>query len=221
MMANQQESYRQRARQRAIERALRASHPQADGPTSMTSYRQRLNRQRGLAGWFWDLEPDFFVSVNSNDPNFTYARGRTAIRELDALIDRHVLGRNWCEFHSPERTLIVAIPEWAGGELHYHLLVKLPPKAQQEFQMFRDFGRRLTKQIQRKKIFPKGDAKVDQLVGNGETVDSLNQLKAACYVAKDLWREDNASNVIVSNEFHPTRRVAPAGSGDQGGWATS
>lgn len=181
----------------------------------MASYRQRLDRQRGTANWFWDLEPDFLLSVNSNDQNYTYARGRTAIKKLGALIDRHVLGRNWYEFQSTERTLFVAVPEWAGGELHYHLLVKFPPKTQQDFQEFRGFGLRLTKQIQRKKMFPRGDAKVDQLVGHGETVDSLNQLKAACYVAKGLWREETASNIIISNEFHPTRRSAPAGSGDQ------
>jgi hypothetical protein len=196
----------ERARQREIRRRLYAYRPPANEYEPLTSYRHCLDRQRESARWLLDLDFDFWVSMNSNDSTFTFERGRIAVRKFGALVDHHLLGRRWQRFQSQERTFFVAVPEHADGELHYHILLKLPRKARQKFQRFQDFGQGLTRKLKRKRIFPRGDAKVDQLTGHGDVADLENQLKTVCYTAGDLWMEENWNNMIISSEFHLPRK---------------
>jgi hypothetical protein len=198
--------YCERARERAIARAFITNRPSADAHAALTSYGHCLNRQRQWAHFLWGSDFDFFVTINSNDSTFNYNRGRSAIKKFGALVDRQLLGRNWHKFSSDERTFFAAIPERAGGELHYHILLKFPPKAQHDTKSLQDFGRGFKRRIEHKRIFPRGDADVGQLTGHGELVDSGNQFKTTCYVAKDLWQEEISSNVILSNEFHLPRK---------------
>ena len=146
----------ERARRRAIERALHARRPTLDEFTSISGYAKRLERQRELAFWLWDHEFDWLVTINSNDPNSNYKRGRQALKKFDALIDRYFLGKHWCKIESGKRTLFFAVPEHGGGELHYHILLKFPRNARRDPCRLRNFIRCLSQKLQCKRIFSWG-----------------------------------------------------------------
>ena len=194
-----------RARLRAIERALHAKRPRSDEHASIGSYQKRLERQCALAGWLWDQEFDLKVTLNSNDIGFDYERGSEAIRKLGAFIDRCLLGKDWWAFKSRERTFFFAVPEHAGGELHYHVLLKLPPAARSNPHRLGKLRHRLTENLRKKRIFPHGDAHVEPLSGGAEIDNWLPQFKIACYVVKGLWHQEEWDNCIVSTQFHPEK----------------
>ena len=136
--ANTTEREQELARRRGIERMLHARHA-PDEPVTLNSYQRRLRRQRDLALWTADREFDLLISINSNSPNFTYDSGRTALRKFGALLDRCLLGKHWWRMPSKERTLFFAVPEFAGGELHYHISLRLPAKAREIRKEYRSF----------------------------------------------------------------------------------
>jgi hypothetical protein len=145
------------------------------------------------------------ISINSNSPNFTYDSGRVALRKFGALLDRCLLGKHWWRMPSKERTLFFAVPEFAGGELHYHISVRLPAKAQRDPNRVLKLRHGLTLQLRKKRIFPCGDADVKVLTEGTEIEVAWRQVNVACYVVKDLWRPDAWENCILSTEFHPVR----------------
>jgi len=118
----------QKARERAFERAFQAKSGTAEF-ASIRSYANRRKRQRALALWLFDKEFDLFITLNSNDPFLNYEQGRAALKKLGALLDHYFLGRKWWNYESNRRTYFVAIPEHGGGELHYHVLVRIPTNA--------------------------------------------------------------------------------------------
>src|SRR5579864_5093758 len=151
-----------RARRRAIDRVIRSKKiPKAS-----------LSRQRVLALWLLNQNCDWHLTINSNDPRFDHARGRVALKRLDALLDRRFLGKRWYKYPSSERTLFFAIPEYAGGEIHYHILVKLPLKARCNRAKALRFAKTLTGKIRQKQIFPCGDAHATALIGRNELESS-------------------------------------------------
>jgi hypothetical protein len=143
---------------------------------------------------------DLFMTVNSNDPRLTYGRGRIALRKLDAIMDRYFLGKRWCRFPSEQRTFFIAVPErGADGDLHYHLLVRIPPKLKTVSEKLKTVHRCINKRnLQRKKIFPRGDVHTRMLKRN----DLSAQVSVACYVVKRLWREESWANWMLSTELH-------------------
>lgn len=190
----------QKARERAIERAFQAK----GGPkefAGMASYAKRRKRQRELALWLWDQEFDFLLTINSNDPFLSYAGGRVALRKLGGLIDRYFLGKHWCKHESSKRTFFVAVPESRGGELHYHVLLRIPGRANKRnvCKLRAHLTQRL---VQHKRIFRRGDVDVQRITGINEVMDSGRQFKTACYVVKDLWDPEASEQWVISTEFH-------------------
>jgi hypothetical protein len=204
---NAHEALWKRARRTALERKLHGTRPRTGEYAAIDSYAQRVDRQRALAGWLWDQEFDLHITINSNDPRLGYGHGRDALKKFDALVDRYFLGKKWCRFDSNNRTLFFAVPEHGGGELHYHILMKLRPKARRDRKKLRRFIRLLTGLLKSKKIFPRGDAHVHRLTGRSEIEECDRQLLTACYVAKGLWREDDFSHCVLSSELHSGHRV--------------
>jgi hypothetical protein len=198
------EEYGLMARRRGLEMMLCARKPRADEDPSLDGYAMRLQRRRELAFWLSEREFDWMVTINPNDPRFDHKRGRTALKKFGALTDRYFLGKRWCRFKPSARTFFFAVPEHSGGELHYHLLLKLPTKAFRDSTRIRRFIRTLNGKLQSKRIVPRGDAHVLRLSGRGEIQDSLKQRDTVCYVAKGLWRSDDYDNCVLSTEFHPS-----------------
>jgi hypothetical protein len=190
-----------RPRRRAIERALHRKSQRPAESASIRSYPKRLERQRELAMWLVNYDFDYLLSINSNDVDFGYERGRGAVRKLDALLNRLFLGKNWYKSRTKDRVFMFAVPESAGGEIHYHILIKLPPKARANPRKRWNLGRGLTRKLRCKKIFPHGDAQLDRLSGHDEISDSLRQFDTICYVVKALWHSDSWDNCILSSEF--------------------
>jgi hypothetical protein len=192
------------ARRRGIERMLHARHTHVEESANLTSYQGRLRQQREFALWLVDREFDWMLTINTNSRDFAHQEGRTALRKLGALIDRCLLGVRWWRLPSAYRTFFVAVPETAGDELHYHILLRLPQKARLHPNRVWKLRRDLTAKLRRKRIFPSGDAQVT-MVNEGDAPDVLwSQFEIACYVAKDIWRSDNMDHYVLSTEFHPS-----------------
>lgn len=202
------EPFWKHARRRAVERMLYARLPSEHDRYSMWSYRERLARQRSLATWLWDQEFDCMVTINSNDPLFSFERGRFALKGFGALLDRYFLGKRWCEIESRQRTFFVAVPESAGGELHYHILLRFPPKPRRDSTQIARFMRQLTAKLKAKRIFPRGDVHIQSFQGRSGEIDSYHQLCTISYVVKHRWKADlKDCDCIISSEFHLARKI--------------
>ena len=191
----------ERARQRAMARMFPVPNRLGE-VAAMDSYTKQIERRRAQARWLWEQDFDYFITLNSNDPYVDYDDGRRALKKLDALIDRYLLGKQWQKYASSKRTLFFAVPEHSGGELHYHLLLKLPRCAKWDVLRIRFLGSYLKQNVRRKHVFRAGDVDVRRLTGFNEVTDSINRFRTACYVAKRLWDLDSSQQWIVSTEFH-------------------
>ena len=122
-------SSKAKARQRMVDLQFRQVSLPVQESATLDSYIQRLHRCRKMASFIWDCEPDYFITINSNNPHMTYEKCYIEIKKFGALLDWYFLGKKWSEVDSQKRTFFIAIPETAGGELHYHVLVRVPPKS--------------------------------------------------------------------------------------------
>lgn len=198
---NEQPLWR-RARYRAVERALFANRPATDGDAPLRSYSNRVARLGDLALWLWEQEFDAMITINSNDTHFDYRRGRSALKKLDAFLDHFFLRKSWCKYPSPQRTLFFAVPEHAGGELHYHIFIKIPSMSRRSLSQLTNIRPTLTEVLQAKKIFPRGDADMRRLSGFSESRDSWHRFRTACYVVKGLWQAVEWEQCLIGSEFH-------------------
>ena len=136
------------------------------------------------------------VSASFNQDT-TYAVGRDKLKVWSAFVDRELHGRRYYLRPDESRVFFVAIPEWgaSGTNLHYHLLVRVPPVSMSRFQ---EVAKSTWSSVVRS-----GSMYVQQ-IGNGD--EDLKRVVA--YDLKDAWRKNNYEHIVFSTEFSsPGRRI--------------
>lgn len=153
---------------------------------SADSYVMQSERQKEMASFLLECGFDWHAAINTNEPHITEERGLSALRMLDARLCRYYLGKKWSQCPDSRRPFVVSITEQAGGELHYHVLLKDPLNIGDDWRKYDEkcFGLRLTNMIKRPGIFPAGDVTATRLCGPG--IDSMCEIDNICYVAKKL-----------------------------------
>jgi hypothetical protein len=157
------------------------SHP------SQPSAKIRLLK-KSFVRWLTQEEFDLFATLNLNTES-TPQRLRSAFKALLARLDRHFLGRDWCNFPSRLRTKAVAVVENLDTNPHMHVLMTLPR-----------LGRKLSIRRQRRiidhywtSLFPSGSTNVQAIYDAKHLVP---------YLAKRLKRPGYFEKFMLSQEFH-------------------
>lgn len=150
-----------------------------------------------FAHFLIDLGFQWHVTANFNQDT-TYAVGRDKLKVWSAFMDRKLHGRRYYLRQPDSRIFFVAIPEWgfSGMNLHYHLLVRVPPASMSGFQE----GAKATWSS----VVRSGSMYVQQ-IGNADE----DQKRVVAYDLKDAWKKNNYEHILFSTEFSsPARRAA-------------
>jgi hypothetical protein len=94
-------------------------------------YETRMRLREAYEKWLEETDLDLFVTLSLSE-NVGLQQGRQKIRRWLAYIDNHYIGRGWSKRPSSERTEAFIFPESIDTNLHYHCLMRLPPRGQAE-----------------------------------------------------------------------------------------
>jgi hypothetical protein len=160
------------------------------------AYEARNRLRRAYEEWLAQTDMDLFATLSLAE-NTGLQQGRQKIGRWLAYIDNHYIGRGWSKRPSSERTEAFIFPESIDTNLHYHCLMRLPPRAQAESLAVRAA---VLERLWRK-IEWRGTCEVDW----------VRDADAARYVTKQLVRPGYLDQIIIASEFHRDRSqdVAP------------
>jgi hypothetical protein len=71
--------------------------------------------QKQLAAWCCDLHFTHFITLATNQTDFTLNRAEFHLSGINAKIDRYYLGSKWSRFPAAARSLMIAVPEVGHG----------------------------------------------------------------------------------------------------------
>jgi hypothetical protein len=151
-------------------------------------YKGRHELRQAYEKWLASLDVDLFITLSLSD-NVGLDQARQKLKRWLAYVDSHYLGRGWAKRPSSDRTDGIIIPESIDTNLHYHGLIRLPPRGQT--QGLDVIEPRLEGLWQ--KIEWRGTCKVDWIRDAG----------SARYVTKQLVRPGYLDHLIFPREFHP------------------
>jgi hypothetical protein len=158
-------------------------------PPTRTPAQVRL-LQKSWIRWMGQEEFDLFVSLNFNT-DASYQRLRSTLKALLARLDRHFLGRDWCNFPSRLRTTAVAVVENLDSNSHVHVLMTLPR-----------LGRKLPIREQRRIISDYWSILVPS--GSADVQAIYDAKRLARYFAKQFKRPGYFEKFMLAREFHNT-----------------
>lgn len=158
--------------------------------SSENEYEARKRLRKAYEEWLAKVDLDLFVTLSLSE-NIGLAQARQKIRRWLAYIDNHYIGRGWSKRPARERTEAFIFPESIETNLHYHCLMRLPPRGQTEsLDACAVELERLWKKIERR-----GTCRVSWVHDAG----------AARYVTKQLIRPRYLDHIILAREFHVVR----------------
>lgn len=192
---------RRRALTRAIERSMGI---RVDGATDICGTGKMNVKRSRLAGWAvlaLDHDFDFFVSINTNDASVGFVRAAKWLRHFDAKVNRFLLGANWSKRRAWERASFIAFPERSGGKLHFHLLLRLPPKLGDDFDVRMNLEQFIADAIPAIGLFPHGDVDVEDVSDNNDIAEMGNKIAIVRYVVKQTWRDEQEQEIVLSQTF--------------------
>jgi hypothetical protein len=131
---------------------------------------------------------NYFLTANFNR-EISYETAMELLKKWHNKLDRILYGKYFYKKKPEDRTFFFAFQEIGGksGKLHFHLMVKVPSGRESDFE-------KLASSIWEKMI-PSGDLDVRHLPSE------LDRFKTGRYSCKDLWRQENYQNFIVSTMF--------------------
>jgi len=153
-------------------------------------YQFRREYRYSAQQWLAAMDVDLFATL-SFPQNVGLERGRQILRHWFACLDSHHLGKGWAQRPSNDRTVAIVFSENIMSNLHYHILMHLPDKAQRESIAHR------SSTLERfwVRVVPRGTCQVR----------SIRDAGAARYVTKQLVRPGYWQHYILASEFHANR----------------
>lgn len=133
-----------------------------------------------------------FITLTTNNQDFSLRRMRSALRDWDARINRFLVGPKWQQ-HPDERLLWFAFPEKIEANPHWHLIAQIDSQ----------LALKPTSLYRSKLLEPQGRQHWAKLVPGG-TFDCKNIANEGVirYVTKELATEENLASFIFYREFH-------------------
>src|SRR4051812_39756721 len=156
-------------------------------------YEARDRLRNAYEEWLAQTDLDLFVTLSLSE-NAGLRQGYGKVGRWLAYIDNHYIGRGWSKRPSTDRTEAFIFPESIDANLHYHGLMRLPPRGHAESLAVR------TAVLQRlwRNIEPRGTCEVDWVRDAG----------AARYVTKQLVCPGYLDQIILARDFHRGRSEA-------------
>jgi hypothetical protein len=144
------------------------------------------------------IDQSFLWHVTANfNRDMTNAAGRDKLKVWSAFVDRKLHGRRYYLRSDDSRIFFVAIPEWgsSGMNLHYHLLVRVPPVSMSRFQAVAEATWH--------SLVKSGSMYIQQ-IGNAD--EDLKRVVS--YDLKDAYKKNNYEHILFSTEFSSPQRRA-------------
>jgi len=135
-----------------------------------------------------DFDSNYFLTANYNR-EISYEIAVQLLKKWHKKVDRILYGEYFYKKNPEDRTFFIACQEIGGktGKIHFHLMVKVPSGREADFEKI---AARTWK-----KLIKSGDLDVRDLP------EEIDRIKAGRYSCKDLWRQENYQNFIVSTMF--------------------
>jgi hypothetical protein len=141
--------------------------------------------QKGVQQMLAKHDWNYFVTANFNTER-TDTGVRQTLKRWHAKLDRRLLGGRW-QKKIEQRTLFVACCENAATNVHWHMMVKVTEKGQQQFDT--------TAAALWENEVASGTMDVQRLATKED------ELKAASYATKGLWLAKGIESFVLSTEF--------------------
>lgn len=157
---------------------------------NINNFIQRNIIQKQTEYFFISQKFQWHLTANFNRTT-THNNGRNKLKEWAKYVDRKFHGRRFYTKPPEERMFFAAVPEVGGtsGNLHYHLLVRLPLRFTGDFAEFAE--------LTWKKLNTTGSLFVQRIT---ETQDDL--IRVVKYDLKDIWKGGGYEQMIFSTEFN-------------------
>lgn len=144
-----------------------------------------------LQDMFVSINPEWHITANFN--RFTTPNAaKSKLRHWSSYVDRKLFGRTYYKIPADRRLFFFAIPEigTASTYLHYHLLARLPLDRHEHFAAIAESTWT--------RIVPTGSLFVQRISDT-----EADQQRVIAYDLKDIGKQDNYDNFIISSEFAP------------------
>jgi len=151
-----------------------------------TTYQHRKELQIALRTFSVNLNPTFFVCLNFNT-QMTHRSAKRLLSRFQRKLDRKLFGKRFYKLPRERRIFFLAMPEGIYSNYHYHMLLTLPPKAEDYF--VNNAERYL------KYVLPAASLQISKLA------TATDERMTSFYSCKDAIYAENYNNFVVSTQF--------------------
>lgn len=160
-------------------------------------YNKRKELQRAFRNFLTDLNLPFFMTINFNVNNrpkpLSPEEAKKILNKFHRNLDRRLLGRKFYRVARNRRTFFVAMPEHLNSNLHYHLLVRIPPIPEYIFLSAAAY--------ELYQLVPSATLQLTKLASKTDV------RMTSFYSCKDLIQEATFENFVISTEFQSTPKI--------------
>jgi len=153
---------------------------------SQHSYTERKELQAALRSFLVNLDLPLFVTVTFNK-SLSIAKAQKLLNEFHYEIQKSLWGKKFYRIPAEQRIFFIAFPEHIDSNIHYHLMLKVPPRYRVLFQIHAQ------KALSR--VLESADVKFK------EPQSPADVIKTKFYSTKDLFNELNYEHFVISTQF--------------------
>lgn len=153
---------------------------------SQHSYTERKELQVALRSFLVNLDLPLFVTVTFNK-SLSIAKAQKLLNEFHYEIQKSLWGKKFYRIPAEQRIFFIAFPEHIDTNIHYHLMLKVPPRYRVLFQIHA--------QNALSRVLESADLKIE------EPPSPEDVIKTKFYSTKDLFNERNYEHFVISTQF--------------------
>lgn len=150
-------------------------------------YSSQKERQVAVEHWLSTLDFKLFGTLIFNLGNLSLDSFRRNLKKLHGYVDEELLGKRFYKKPVEQRSRIFTFVEHIDSNLHGHSVI-IPPKN-------KVYAFKAVAPYKWLKICPRGELNIKRI----KTKEGHR--KACGYVCKELWKNINYENFIISDEF--------------------
>ncbi|MFN4895006.1 MAG: hypothetical protein ACK5HO_04415 [Pseudomonadota bacterium] len=160
------------------------------------SYTERKELQAALRSFLVNLDLPLFVTLAFNK-SLSIAKAQKLLNEFHYQIQKSLWGKKFYRIPAEQRIFFIAFPEHIDSNIHYHLMLKVPPRYRVLFQIHA--------QNALSRVLESADLKIE------EPQSPEDVIKTKFYSTKDLFNELNYEHFVISTQFQrkPLREQMP------------
>lgn len=160
------------------------------------SYTERKELQAALRSFLVSLDLPLFVTVTFNK-SLSIAKAQKLLNEFHYEIQKSLWGKKFYRIPAEQRIFFIAFPEHIDSNIHYHLMLKVPPRYRVLFQIHAQHAL--------SRVLESADIKIYEPKSPEDVIETK------FYSTKDLFNELNYEHFVISTQFQrkPLREQMP------------